>query len=374
MILNLDLDKQKLLGSAFTVQKDCPDILDDLYRHLTKPGHKDLLQQIYTAKEWYISPYSGWPNDVKGLSRFICKELDAGRELDREMATLLYFIKDVPCESEQKVVAEQERHVAMGYYDPLVRDNVKYKVRFQGLIESAGFNSDLKLLLELYDLHAFASERGVVRRLMLCERGFRVSEFYFKWDKLRRRFQNVFDGFCYKHDLYGLEWRDGKWIPLLMKVTVNLTPHGLIIYIPKWMSFDLYRDLMIAEIRKLQKARGVLRQGPKISRSRADRKELAKAAYRAGESALRDDITGDDRYDFVIEKCGLRSGTDYRRVRELMAVGKKLVEAERAQVPPDISAKAPAPTVESDRLANARSAIGKLTAEEKELLLKSLAA
>jgi hypothetical protein len=49
--------------------------------------------------------------------------------------------------------------------------------------------------------------------------------------------------------------------PLLLKLTVNLTPFGTMILIPGYWSFDPKRDLNWKAITALHRARGVQRYG-----------------------------------------------------------------------------------------------------------------
>src|SRR6185436_14730473 len=117
----------------------------------------------------------------------------------------------------------------------------------------------------------------------------------FSWKTEAERFQNVFDAFCHRWDLYGMELRkipnskiqipnksqnpnpnsvcslSEEWEdrPLLLKLTVNVTPYGTIIVVPKYWSFDPKRDLKWGAVTSLHKMREVKRQGPKLSPGRS---------------------------------------------------------------------------------------------------------
>jgi hypothetical protein len=72
---------------------------------------------------------------------------------------------------------------------------------------------------------------------VVAERNFRP-DWDFNWNRPAERFAAVLDVFCWRWQLYGME-RDR---PLLMKLTVNLTPLGTMIFIPAFWSFDPKRD------------------------------------------------------------------------------------------------------------------------------------
>lgn len=58
--------------------------------------------------------------------------------------------------------------------------------------------------------------------------------------------------------------------PLLMKLSVNLTPHGTMILIPAYWSFDSKRDVRWAAVMKLHCVRAEKRQGPFSRNESAD--------------------------------------------------------------------------------------------------------
>ena len=56
--------------------------------------------------------------------------------------------------------------------------------------------------------------------------------------------QAVFDAFCMRWNLYGMQGDR----PLVTKLSVNLTPHGTMIFIPAYWSFDYKRDVVRAAL------------------------------------------------------------------------------------------------------------------------------
>jgi len=126
---------------------------------------------------------------------------------------------------------------------------------------------------------------------MVQERNFRPSDWKFSWGTEAQRFQNVFDAFCHRWNLYGMERKktsnfklqtsgkpqnsnlkenanaaeESEDRPLLLKLSVNLTPFSTMIEVPKYWSFDPKRDLKWGAVTKLHRMREVPRQGPKLS-------------------------------------------------------------------------------------------------------------
>ena len=374
MNLNYDDDKSLHGSRAFGLGAKFGGTLDELYDHLTTPAHKDDHKFLYVLKEWNISPYTDWPNDFGRLAKIACKEISAGRSIDRDMAALLYFVQDVPGRAEQEVVAEREFLVQAGNYDPYVKNHAKFQLQLKSLMESEKFAADLGLLSEVVDLDLLAYN-NVVRRTLSCERNIRPEQFYLRWDDQMRRWQHIFDGFCWNHDLYGLELIDGKWVPLLMKVTVNATPHGIIIFIPKWMSMDFARDLVVREITKLIRSRGARPQGIKRTETQLERDELARAAYKAHLAALDLDKKGDDRIDFIIKELELLPETEERRVRELVEEGNALENPSASRITiEEVRSREVTPAPETDRVRRLLRDYDELTDEELDLFWKKVEA
>lgn len=73
----------------------------------------------------------------------------------------------------------------------------------------------------------------------------------------RHRFQAAFDAFCARWNLYGMQGDK----PLTLKLSVNLTPHGTMIFIPAYWSFDAKRDMRWGAVKKLHSARALKKQG-----------------------------------------------------------------------------------------------------------------
>lgn len=165
-----------------------------------------------------------------------------------------------------------------------------------------------------FDVRNFADHKGIIRRRLVRERSMR-EHWPFRWTKTADRFHSVFDVFCQRWHLYGMCGDR----PLLLKLTVNLTPFGTMIFIPAYWSFDPKRDLNWRAITALHKARGVRKQGAKLSANQlAARLESIYAAELSKEANLRK-LRGAARLSWVLKRLKRDPRTDERRLRRILA-------------------------------------------------------
>jgi hypothetical protein len=106
--------------------------------------------------------------------------------------------------------------------------------------------------------------------------------------------------------------------PLLLKLTVNLTPFGTMILIPGYWSFDPKRDLNWKAITALHRARGVQRQGPKLSKNRMAMRDDAIAAKRLWREEKLQGLRGRPRVEWVLTKLHLDCGNDESKRKRLL--------------------------------------------------------
>jgi hypothetical protein len=92
--------------------------------------------------------------------------------------------------------------------------------------------------------------------------------------------------------------------PLLLKVTVNPTPHGTLIFIPRNISFDPRRDVDWKLVGRLHGCRVSGRQGPKLSSARVEKLKETRQARRLWSEAGRKGMKGESRYEYVRERMG----------------------------------------------------------------------
>ncbi len=106
--------------------------------------------------------------------------------------------------------------------------------------------------------------------------------------------------------------------PLALKMTVNLTPFGTMIFVPAYWSFDPKRDLKWRAITSLHRARGVMRQGEKLSQNRSQRRDEAERAKRLVEQAKARGLKGFARAYWVMGQLNWDPRTDISRLKRLL--------------------------------------------------------
>ncbi|HWH70353.1 MAG TPA: hypothetical protein VNT26_13285, partial [Candidatus Sulfotelmatobacter sp.] len=207
--------------------------------------------------DWLLVPLSLWPIDFEGLAGHVLAEVATGRGLDEELALLLGMLDNPPSAATQAAVAEFEQYVQSGGYEKLLRQPEKFEEQEQALLEDEELRRTWEEIKRRFETAQYQNGRGVIRRRMSQERNFRDG-WQFDWADARRRFHLFFDAMCYRWKLYGMEGDR----PLLLKVSVNPTPHGTMIVIPRHWSLDPHRDLDWKFIGQLHRARGAKKQGP----------------------------------------------------------------------------------------------------------------
>jgi hypothetical protein len=148
---------------------------------------------------------------------------------------------------------------------------------------------------------------------MALERNFRPEGWELDWESIENRFLVAFDAFCHKWELYGVEYDR----PLLQKLSVNVTPLGTMIFIPRYWSFDHKRDLEWSSIVRLHRSREVHRQGVKLSASQLARIKEGKKAIVFREEGKAAGMKGAKLTDYVMAKLKWDKRTDASQLRRL---------------------------------------------------------
>jgi hypothetical protein len=186
------------------------------------------------------------------------------------------------------------------------------------LLNNVRFREEWAAIQRQFDPAQFCDENGIIHRSMVAERGFRF-DWEIDWQERDARFQAVFDVFCHRWSLYGMAGDR----PLLMKLTVNLIPHGTMVVIPWWWSLDHARDVNWSEIKKLHKPRVPSKQGAKLTRNQIEQAAEAETAARLYAEAKANGLRGERRANWVMER--MRWATkDPRKLRRVLHRAKRL--------------------------------------------------
>jgi hypothetical protein len=182
------------------------------------------------------------------------------------------------------------------------------------LVRDPTFQADWDSIKADFDVTKFVDHNGIIRRRLVGERSMR-EDLAFRWRTREDRFRSVFDVFCQRWHLYGMQ--QGR--PLLLKLTANVTPFGTMIFIPAYWSFDPKRDLNWRSITALHKARGVQKQGPKLGLNQEAMRSQAHRAAQLSRQAAALGLKGRARDLWMMERLHLDFRTDERQLRRILA-------------------------------------------------------
>lgn len=281
-------------------------------RHPDRPA----LEAFYP---WLLVPLTLWPLHLDGLGRVVADHLESGRRLPAALRLLLELLGPPPDATAVAVTMQHEALVQPGDYGSLIHAQHKFQILERELAHDPRFLDDWRRVKAAFDVTRFQDRKKIIRRRMLPERNYRA-DWRFDWRGPRARFQAVFDVFCWRWNLYGMRGDE----PLLLQLTVNLTPYGTMIFIPAYWSFDPKRDLKWRGITALHRARGVRKQGPKLSLNQVGLREDAERAAGLWARATRAGLRGKQRTLTVMQQMGWDPRTDASRLRRLLKLAPAL--------------------------------------------------
>jgi hypothetical protein len=327
---SLDEDLERFGRMAFVRAADCTGVirrfhelrrrrLDAKVRSPKSSASEDagehpdygLVEEVY---RWMFVPLSVWPMDLRGLCAHLLEVVASGERVDEGTRMLCSFLPEPPTDTVCGPIGEYEQAVKAGSYESLINAQFKFDSMEEELARNEEFKADWERLKGEFRVDEHRNANGIVRRRMVQERNFRPSDWRFSWGTEAERFQNVFDAFCHRWNLYGMEGEK----PLLLKLSVNLTPFSTLIEVPKYWSFDPKRDLKWGAVTKLHRIREVKRQGPKLSPGRSARRDEAERAKRFWEEASQAGLRGDRRKQWVMGRLGWNARTDESKLRRLL--------------------------------------------------------
>ena len=112
--------------------------------------------------------------------------------------------------------------------------------------------------------------------------------------------------------------------PLLQKLSINVTPFGTMIFIPRYWSFDWRRDLKWSAITRLHRSRDVQKQGEKFSSAEVERIRDAFKVHGLWQTEKKIGKKGEERKYWVIEQMGWPTSNDFSPSRTALAIGSRL--------------------------------------------------
>lgn len=305
-------DLERLRTMAFRHVDRCGGVIRGFHAMRRKVLSHPAQPGIARVYEWLLSPLTLWALDYAGIGEHIVRTLRADGRFSADFLLLLRLIAAPPGDFTRDQIAQYEETVTKGYYDYLVKQPEKFREREAEILADGELSNCWNEAKKQFRFDPLRSARGVIRRTLSQERNF--NPFVpFIW-RGRRKAEIVFDAICYRWGLYGFE--NDK--PLLLKISVNPTPHGTMLVIPRHWSFDQSRDLDWHAISKVHRAHGISRQGPKLSSARIERHVEREKAKGFRDEARRNGLRGDAVYDFVAQKMGWDPRSDQSKLKRLL--------------------------------------------------------
>jgi hypothetical protein len=313
MNTGLKTDLDRLAALAYHRLEASGDVVQKFHRRRKAFALHADFALLEKAVAWLFAPLTLWPVDFDGLVREAMACIETGRRLSGEMRLLINLLPALPDAKAQAAAMQHEHAVQHGNYESLIHAQHKFDSMEARLAGNAAFQADWQAIKARFDVAKYQDHKRIIRRRMVAERSMR-NDLAFRWNTKAARFQAVFDVFCQRWNLYGMQRNK----PLLLKLTANLTPFGTMVFIPAYWSFDPKRDLNWHAITAMHKARGVPKQGPKLTPNQlAQKREAEHAAQLMAEAAGRG-LKGEARNSWVMARLGWDNRTDERKLRRLL--------------------------------------------------------
>jgi hypothetical protein len=307
----LQQDLKRLDALAFRRREySATDI--ECYHRIRREKGDAAVKELDGLYRWMFVPITLWPFNIHDVFKSCLARVAAGKPPDREMRLLLEILPAPPSEQVCAVVARHEHDVQRGRYEELVTTTAKFDATEKALALDPALNREWNRIKELWDIDGYRDRKGVIRRTLGAERNLRQS-FSVNWNNRAERFQAVFDAFCLRWNLYGMQGDS----PLLMKLSVNITPHGTMIFIPAYWSFDYKRDVRWNAVMKLHRVRAAKKQGVVLAEGVEQRRAMAMKLKSLDREATRLRLKGAKRHAFLCKGLGLVEGTDPKRIIRL---------------------------------------------------------
>jgi hypothetical protein len=282
------------------------------YHALRNDGGEAAVAPLDVLYRWMFVPITLWPINVQHVFAHALAQISDGKALDTEMRLLVDVLPAPTDEKVCEVVARHEHDVQRGQYEELVTTTAKFDAEELSAARNSELTREWTRIKGTWDVDRFRDRKGLIRRSLSAERNLR-QPFSVNWRNRAERFQAVFDSFCFRWNLYGMQGDR----PLLIKLSVNLTPHGTMVFIPAYWSFDAKRDVRWEAVMKLHRARAPKKQGAVLAEGVEQRRAMAAKLEVLDREAKRLRLRGEKRHAFLCKGLGLVEGTDPKRITRL---------------------------------------------------------
>ncbi|MEY4482990.1 MAG: hypothetical protein RL693_442 [Verrucomicrobiota bacterium] len=274
----------------------------------------DARTQILPLYRWILVPPTLWPFSIVDVLNHCLDGLEEGKCLGDEELFLIHLLPESPTESACLAVTEHEHQVQQGHYEKLIKTPAKFAQTELLMTSDPLLHQQWQRIKSSFPVASFCDYKGVIRRSMSAERNMR-SSYTLNMKCQSVVFQATFDAFCQRWNLYGMQHDT----PLLLKLTVNLTPFGTMIVIPSYWSIDPKRDIDWNEIAKLHRARVPHRQGAALAEGLAERLKLSEKLAALDQQVRQLKLKGQQKHEFLCDGLGWVPATSPKRISRLRA-------------------------------------------------------
>ena len=307
----LNSDLKRLKSRAYGVADWASDVLQRYHEQVEILSKEDAAA-LARLHRWIFVPLTLWPFSVTDMLNECLRECETGQAISQSLRLVTELLPDVPDETVCEAVAEHERQVQRGNYENVVNTHAKFAQAEMALRSEPGFQNDWQRIKENFDVEPYQDHKGVIRRTMGAERNMRP-EFSVNMKQPGETFRLAFDAFCLRWNLYGMMHDE----PLLLKLAVNVTPHGTMIIIPSFWSLDPKRDIRWEAVTKLHRLRVPKRQGAALTEGLAERMAQAEKLRELDVEAKSRKLRGESKHRFLCQRLGLVEETSPRRLSRL---------------------------------------------------------
>ena len=214
-------------------------------------------------------------------------------------------------------IALWEHQSAAGEFDEAVCKSFKFTTQKRKVAASREFRADWENIKRHFPIPRILHKGRILRseyqtveskpRPDLVDAGV--------WNK----FLPVFDSFCWKWFLQGMEGDE----PLVERVSYKLTPYGTQVFMPGYWSVDFARDIHWKELASLHRARGVTRQGKKLAGNRKAHETDLKKVFREEKKARAQGLRGEELCERIKRVLKRAADTDHSQIRALIREAKR---------------------------------------------------
>lgn len=305
-------DLERLQSRAYGIAEWAAGVLQRYHAQLDSVLNEDA-QGLTQLHAWVFVPLTLWPFNIIDLLSQCLHQSEQQLPLSRQLRLIIELLPEVPDEAVCETVAEHERHVQRGNYENVVNTQSKFEQAEMALRVDPDFQSDWQNIKNTFDVKAFQDHKGVIRRTMDTERNLRPNFSINNLQDPAEVFRLAFDAFCLRWHLYGMIHEE----PLLLKLSVNITPHSTMIMIPSFWSYDAKRDIRWSAVKALHGLRALKKQGEALAERQEERMALAKRLHQWDAKAKQQNLKGEAKHLFLCQALGLAEETSPKRLTRL---------------------------------------------------------